>query len=82
MEILENKTVQNDRGTYEKSKNYDDGCFNCSAPKYRRVYRETERRYEARENESFFIYERPEGREGSYKERTTGLSKRTRTEGH
>ena len=40
-------------GAYEKSKNYDDGCFNCSAPKYRRVYRETERRYEARENEIF-----------------------------
>ena len=31
------KSVQNGRRTYEKSKNHDDSCFNCSAPKYRRM---------------------------------------------
>ncbi len=35
--------VQNDRRTYEKSKNHANNCFNCSAPKYRWMYREVER---------------------------------------
>lgn len=42
------KSVQNGRRTYEKSKNHDDRCINCGGAMYSWMYRETEGRYQAR----------------------------------